>query len=131
MIQHKTGFIICTTSSAAYAQFGLPGKGGMAMHYPITKIALNRFVQLLGQEMQEYKIPVIALDPGGVLTERIDQEVKSKSGAFGAGFDPAVFKSMDIPASTAEYLVCTCPDPMQYTGQVVVSQEMVDKFHLV
>jgi len=131
MIQHKTGFIICTTSSAAYAKFGLPGKGGMAMHYPITKLALNRFVQLLGQEMEEYKIPVIALDPGGVLTERIDQEVKAKSGAFGAGFDPAVFKSMDIPASTAEYLVCTCSDPMQYTGKVVVSQEMVDQFHLV
>ena len=70
------------------------------------------------------------MDPGGVLTERIEQEVKAGSGAAGAGFDPAVFKSMDIPASTLEYLVCTCPDPMQYTGKVVVSQEMVDKFHL-
>jgi hypothetical protein len=38
---------------------------------------------------------------------------------------------MDIPASTVEYLCCTCPDPMRYTGQVVVSQEMVDRFHLV
>ncbi len=131
MIQHNSGIIICTTSSAATARFGLPGKGGMAMHYPITKLALNRFVQLLGQEMEEYKIPVIALDPGGVLTERIEMEVKAGGGAAGAGFDPAVFKSMNIPASTLEYLVCTCPDPMQYTGKVVVSQEMVDKFHLV
>ena len=81
MIQNKTGMIICTTSSAAYAKFGLPGQGGMAMHYPITKIALNRFVQLLGQEMEEYKIPVIALDPGGVLTERIEHEVKGRTGA--------------------------------------------------
>ncbi len=131
MVQNKTGMIICTTSSAAYAKFGLPGQGGMAMHYPITKLALNRFVQLLGQEMEEYKIPVIALDPGGVLTERIEIEVKAGGGAAGAGFDPAVFKSMNIPASTCEYLVCTCADPMQYSGQVVVSQEMVDRFHLV
>jgi len=131
MIQNKTGMIICTTSSAATGKMGLPGKGGMAMHYPVTKIALNRFVQLLGQEMAEHKIPVIALDPGGVLTERIEIEVKARAGAAAAGFDPAVFKSMDIPASTVEYLCCTCPDPMQYTGQVVVSQEMVDRFHLV
>ncbi len=131
MIQHHTGMIICTTSSAATGRLGLPGKGGMAMHYPITKLALNRFVQLLGDEMKEYKIPVIALDPGGVLTERIEMEVKARTGAVAAGVDPAVFKSMDIPASTVEYLCCTCADPMQYTGRVVVSQEMVDRFHLL
>ena len=131
MIQNKTGMVICTTSSAASARLGLPGKGGTAMHYPITKLALNRFVQLLGEEMKEHKIPVIALDPGGVLTERIEKEVKAGIGAVAAGMDPSVFKSMDIPASTAEYLCCTCPDPMQYTGQVVVSQEMVKRFNLV
>ena len=43
------------------------------MRYPVTKIALNRFVQLLGEEMEEYRIPVIAMDPGGVLTERIER----------------------------------------------------------
>jgi len=131
MIQNRTGMIICTTSSAATAKFGLPGKGGMAMHYPITKLALNRFVQCLGQEMEEHRIPVIALDPGGVLTERIEMEIKAGSGAAAAGFDPNVFKSMNIPASAVEYLCCTCPDPMQYTGKVVVSRELVDKFHLV
>ncbi|HEY2105753.1 MAG TPA: hypothetical protein VGH29_08205, partial [Candidatus Binataceae bacterium] len=110
---------------------GLPGKGGTAIQYPVTKRALNRFVQLLGQEMEEYKIPVIALDPGGVLTERIEIEVKAGTGAVAAGTDPAVFKSMDIPASTLEYLCCTCPDPMQYNGKVVVSQEMVERLHLV
>jgi 3-oxoacyl-[acyl-carrier protein] reductase len=131
MIENNTGMIICTTSSAATGRLGLPGKGGTAMHYPITKLALNRFVQLLGEEMQEYKIPVIALDPGGVLTERIEMEVKARTGAVGAGMDPSVFKSMDIPASTVEYLCCTCPEPMQYSGKVVVSQEMVNKFQLV
>jgi 3-oxoacyl-[acyl-carrier protein] reductase len=131
MIQNQTGMIVCTTSAAATAKLGLPGKGGTAMHYPITKIALNRFVQLLGEEMQEYKIPVIALDPGGVLTERIEIEVKARTGAVAAGTDPTIFKSMDIPASALEYLCCTCPDPMQYTGQVVVSQRLVKQFHLV
>jgi hypothetical protein len=38
---------------------------------------------------------------------------------------------MNIPASTVEYLCCSCPDPMQYNGKVVVAQEMVDRFHLV
>ncbi len=131
MIENKTGMIVCTTSGAAGGRMGLPGKGGTAMHYPVTKRALNRFVQLLGQEMEEYKIPVIALDPGGVLTERIEIEVKAGTGAVAAGTDPAVFKSMDIPASTLEYLCCTCPDPMEYSGKVVVSQEMVVRLHLV
>ena len=131
MIEQKTGMIICTTSSAATSTRGLPGKGSMAMHYPVTKIALNRFVQLLGEEMEEYRIPVIAMDPGGVLTERIELEVKNRSGAVGAGIDPSVFKSMDIPDSTVEYRVCTGPDPMQYNGKVVVAQEMVDRFHLL
>jgi len=131
MIKNKYGMIICTTSGAATGRTGIPGKGGMAMHYPITKIALNRFVECLAWEMEEYKIPVIALDPGGVLTERIEMEVKAGTGAVGAGIDPSVFKSMNIPASTVEYLCCTCPDPMQYNGKVVVSQKMVDQFHLV
>jgi NAD(P)-dependent dehydrogenase (short-subunit alcohol dehydrogenase family) len=130
MIQNKTGMIICTTSGAAYGKHGVPGKGGIAMHYTITKLALNRFVECLGSEMAQYKIPVIALDPGGVLTERIEIEVKARTGAVGAGIDPSVFKSMDIPASTVEYLCSSCPDPMQYSGKVVVAQEMVKQFNL-
>src|SRR5262249_19166390 len=33
MIKNKYGMIICTTSGAATGRTGIPGKGGMAMHY--------------------------------------------------------------------------------------------------
>jgi 3-oxoacyl-[acyl-carrier protein] reductase len=131
MIHNKGGIIVCTTSSYAVQDFGLPGKGGASAHYPVTKAALNRFVQAVSKELRECNVALIALDPGGVLTERIEMEFKQRSGPAAAGFDPNIFKSMDIPASALEYLVCTCPDPMQYSGQVVVSEDLVKQHHLV
>jgi NAD(P)-dependent dehydrogenase (short-subunit alcohol dehydrogenase family) len=130
MIQNKGGIIVCTTSSYATIDFGLPGKGGASAHYPVTKAALNRFVQAVSKELREYNIALIALDPGGVLTERIEMEFKQRSGPAAAGFDPNIFKSMNIPAAALEYLCCACPDPMQYTGQVVVSEDLVKEHGL-
>jgi 3-oxoacyl-[acyl-carrier protein] reductase len=130
MIHHKSGIIVCTTSSYAIIDFGLPGKGGASAHYPVTKAALNRFVQAVGKELAEHNIPLIALDPGGVLTERIEMEFKQRSGPAAAGFDPNIFKSMDVPASALEYLCCSCPNPMQYSGQVVIAEDLVKQHQL-
>jgi NAD(P)-dependent dehydrogenase (short-subunit alcohol dehydrogenase family) len=125
MIANRSGIIICTTSSYAERNFGLPGQGGTAATYPTSKAALNRFVLALALETQQYSIPVIALDPGATMTEVNAQH------AAAHGFDTGRFHSMDIPAAAAEYLCCSCPDPMQYNGQVVVAAELVEQLKLL
>jgi NAD(P)-dependent dehydrogenase (short-subunit alcohol dehydrogenase family) len=124
MIRNRGGIIVCTTSSYADRNFGLPGQGGTAATYPTSKAALNRFVLALSLETQEYNIPVIALDPGATMTE------VNRQHAVAHGFDAGLFHAMDIPAAAAEYLCCSCPDPMRFNGQVVVAKDLVDRLKL-
>jgi citronellol/citronellal dehydrogenase len=125
MAKRKSGVIINTTSSAAYMDTGLPGgRAGTGPHYPLTIAALNRFVTAVSLETEELGIPVIALDPGATLTERI----KVQTAKF--GYDMSIFQSMDIPAAAAEYL-CTCPYPMRYNGAIVVAAVLVKQFNLL
>ena len=125
MVKQKSGVIINTTSAAAYSDSGLPGgRAGTGAHYPLTKAALNRFITAVSLETEEMGIPVIGLDPGATLTER----VKVQTAKF--GFDMSIFHSMDVPAAAAEYL-CTCPHPMRYNGQIVVASVLVKQFNLL
>ncbi len=100
------------------------GGGGVGAPAPTTKAALNRFVQALAKEMREYNIPVIALDPGPTRTERVSLQTAKY------GIDTGGFHSMDIPAAAVEYLCCICPNPIEYTGQVVVAEELVKRLNL-
>lgn len=104
---------------------GLPGgRAGTGPHYPLTKAALNRFVTAVSLETEELGIPVIALDPGATLTERVQVQTAK------FGYDMSIFHSMDIPAAAAEYL-CTCPYPMRYNGVIVVAAVLVKQFNLL
>jgi NAD(P)-dependent dehydrogenase (short-subunit alcohol dehydrogenase family) len=117
MIRNKTGVIINTTSAAAYQDTGLPGgRGGTGPHYPLTKAALNRFITATANETAEMGVPLIGLDPGATLTERVGIQTKY-------GYDINIFKPMDYPAATGEWLCCDCPDPMQYNGKIVVAED--------
>jgi len=125
MAKQKSGVIISTTSAAAYSDSGLPGgRGGTGAHYPVTKAALDRFDKAVALETEEMGIPLIGLDPGATLTERVQIQTAKY------GFDMSIFHSMDIPAAAAEYL-CTCPNPMRYNGQVVVATVLCKQFNLV
>jgi 3-oxoacyl-[acyl-carrier protein] reductase len=125
MIKNGSGMIINITSAAAtYEAPAMPGKGSTGACYPATKAALNRFTRSLAKEMQPHGIPIIALDPGATKTEYAVLEIPKY------GFDTSRNQSMDIPAAAVEYLACDCPDPMAYTGQVVVAKDLADKHHL-
>lgn len=125
MAKQKSGVIINTTSAAAYSDSGLPGgRGGTGPHYPLTKAALDRFTKAVSLETEEMGIPVIGLDPGATLTERVQIQTAKY------GFDMSIFHSMDIPAAAAEYL-CTCPYPMRYNGQTVVATLLAKQFNLL
>ena len=125
MIERGGGLIINTTSPEAWLlNPNLPGKGANGLGYPTAKAALNRFVWALAKEVRQYNIAVIALDPGFTMTER------AKIVVAALGFDTKGAHSMDIPARTAWYLA-TCPNPMWYTGKVVVAADMVQEHGLV
>ncbi len=101
----------------------MPGKGSTGLGSPPAKAGLSRFVVALAKEVKRHNIAVIALDPGHTLSEHVE------AGTVGHdyhGWDTRRAHSMDVPAKTAWYL-CTCPNPMWYTGKVVVAEEFVQE----
>ncbi|HKD70375.1 MAG TPA: SDR family oxidoreductase [Candidatus Binataceae bacterium] len=123
MMERKSGVIINVTSSTAVRDDNpLPaGKGGVGCVYPTLKAALNRFCAALGKETAAYNIPVVALDPGGVMTERVMLATPGKRDELGHA---SVWVSMDVPAQAAHY-ICICANPMEYNGKVVVAEQLV------
>jgi NAD(P)-dependent dehydrogenase (short-subunit alcohol dehydrogenase family) len=125
MMEHRRGMIICVTSSVvAIESPNLPGKGAVSVVYATTKAALHRFAQGLVKEVKENNIPVILIDPGFALTERIEIESQGLG-----GIDTSRVQSPDVPAKVARYL-CTCPNPMFFTGKTIYSGPFVEEHNL-
>src|SRR5579885_188306 len=76
MIARRRGVILNLTSAAATHSASTPGAMGIGAPYAVSKAALNRFTVALALEMRDFGIGVFALDPGAVLTERADQEIR-------------------------------------------------------
>ena len=123
MMKRGSGAIINVTSSTAVADDTpqlLPGQGGVGAVYPSVKAALNRLGVALAKETRAYNIPVVALDPGAVLTER----VMAAPGKLSALGEASMWISMDVPAQAANY-ICTCDHPMEYNGRIVIAEDLV------
>jgi 3-oxoacyl-[acyl-carrier protein] reductase len=123
MIENKGGMIINVTASVAHHDVpGMPGGGGgLCAAYPTMKAALDRFTMALAKETRQYGVAVISLDPSAVMNERFALEIK-QTGTH--GLDMSIFHGLNVPAAACEYLCCTCPDPMRYTGEVVVAKDL-------
>jgi len=130
MIKNKSGMILNVTASVAHHELpGMPGGGGgLCAAYPTMKAALDRFTMALAKEARPYNIPVIAFDPGAAMNERFAIEIE-KTGT--RGLDLSIFHGLDVPAAACEYLCCACPDPMRYSGGVVVAKELCQELKLV
>jgi NAD(P)-dependent dehydrogenase (short-subunit alcohol dehydrogenase family) len=124
MLARGHGVILNLTSVVAIMSASTPGAMGIGAPYAVSKAALNRFVVALALETRAAGIGVFALDPGSVLTERADQEIRTGRRPSAIARQP-----MDIPAAAAEYLCCRCP--MEFSGQVVEARELVERFKLV
>lgn len=122
MTQRGGGVIINITSGVATMETPLmPGEGATSVVYSTTKAALNRFVLGLAKEIRRANIAVVAIDPGFNLTEKFEMAAQeSKS----LGFDYSGAHSMDVPAEAVVH-VCTCPDPLEYTGHVLFADDFV------
>jgi NAD(P)-dependent dehydrogenase (short-subunit alcohol dehydrogenase family) len=115
-----------TSRSAQHVEPGSsaqPGSGGTGVGYGASKAAVNRMSNALANEFHEHGIAVVALDPGSTTTEN------RLATAVQFGFSPEGTHGADLPARAAVYLA-TCPDPMSYTGKVLVSRELVGELAL-
>lgn len=128
MAQRREGIIINLTTLHAYSPTplgGLPGKGGAAAVYDATKGALHRMSLALSKEAKAMGIPLILVDPGYTATERV-----LKDSARLGGYDPSLAHSVEIPAKTVRYL-CECPNPMYFSGKMVIAAEFVQEHNLI
>jgi NAD(P)-dependent dehydrogenase (short-subunit alcohol dehydrogenase family) len=100
-----------------------PGALGIGAPYAVSKAALNRFVVAIALEMRESGIGVFLLDPGTVMTERAEQEIRRSQRPNSYTRAP-----MDIPAAAAEYLCCQCP--LDLSGQILEAKALVEQFGL-
>jgi NAD(P)-dependent dehydrogenase (short-subunit alcohol dehydrogenase family) len=124
MIERRSGIIICMTSIAATHDVPLGGRGGISPGYPTAKAGLNRFVRALAAEIKEHRIPVIAVEPGFTVTERTSIIFPQNNMDFSKA------QPMEVPVRAVLHL-CSCDDPMAYSGQVITAAEYAREHRLV
>jgi NAD(P)-dependent dehydrogenase (short-subunit alcohol dehydrogenase family) len=118
------GIIVLVTSAAGEFEMpGMPGHASTGLGYPMTKAALTRFLKSLDKEVRQHHIAVIGLDPGFIFSEHVEV---GRVGNDYHGWDSRLALPMDVPAETARYL-CTCPDPMWYSGKNVRAADFVQE----
>jgi NAD(P)-dependent dehydrogenase (short-subunit alcohol dehydrogenase family) len=129
MVERGSGIIVLVTSTAAYYEHGLlPGENGQTgLGYPIAKAALSRFVPALAKEVKPHGVSVVGLDPGWTLSEHVQAEVVNREFR---GMDIDMSVPMVVPAKAAAYL-CTCDDPMSYTGLDLKASDLAVQHELV
>jgi NAD(P)-dependent dehydrogenase (short-subunit alcohol dehydrogenase family) len=128
----RGGVIVNVTSGAANLQpldasirlpgSTLPDNGPL---YGSSKAALDRMANVIAGEGAPHNIAVINLEPGFVLTETMEQTF-TETGVDGAelGAIPPT-----VPARAIAHL-CSCDDPMQYSGQIVSAPALVEDLQL-
>jgi NAD(P)-dependent dehydrogenase (short-subunit alcohol dehydrogenase family) len=124
------GVVVNVTSGGSYLQpvspehrndTGLPENGPA---YGASKAALNRMANVIGREGLPHRIAVITIEPGFVLTETMAATF-ARSGVDHTDAIPPT-----VPGSAITYL-CTCDDPMQYTGMIVNGPELAQRLGLI
>ncbi len=129
MRERGGGVIVNLTSGASELQpidpgrataTGLPETGPA---YGASKAALNRMSNVIAQEGFADRIAVIALEPGFVLTETMAVTFE-RTGVHETLAIPAT-----VPATAIVYL-CTCADPLRYSGEIVSAPALVEELGL-
>ncbi|HKE72729.1 MAG TPA: SDR family oxidoreductase [Acidimicrobiales bacterium] len=129
MVANGGGVVVNLTSGASLLRpvapqpvgsTGLPENGPA---YGASKAALNRMVNVIAQEGLPHRIAVVCVDPGFVLTETMAATFARTGVQETATIPPSV------PAQAIAHL-CTCEEPMRYTGQIVSGPELVERLAL-
>jgi NAD(P)-dependent dehydrogenase (short-subunit alcohol dehydrogenase family) len=131
-MRSRGGGVIVNVTSGAAEMHGLEGGSRLAGStlptngpiYGATKAALNRMCNQIASDGVAENISVILLDPGGVLTETIEATLQ-ESGVDDSG----TMRAPSVPAKAIAYL-CSCDDPMRYSGQIVLGPGLHDELGL-
>ncbi len=99
---------------------GIPENGPA---YGASKAALNRMANVIADEGVPFNIAVINMEPGLVLTETMELTLKA------SGVENSHARPPTVPAKAIAYL-CSCDDPMRYTGQVLSAPTLVEELQL-
>jgi NAD(P)-dependent dehydrogenase (short-subunit alcohol dehydrogenase family) len=130
MRQRGGGRVVNVTSGAAQPEALVPtsdtatGFPPIGPAYGATKAALNRMANSVAVDGYLHHIAIISIEPGLVMTETMHL-TQVQAGRVNPDALPPT-----IPAAAIEYL-CTCDDPMRYSGQVLVAAELVAELGLV
>jgi NAD(P)-dependent dehydrogenase (short-subunit alcohol dehydrogenase family) len=116
MQERRSGVIVNVTSGSAQLRDPAdPGPWGVQIGYGTYKAALNRLTNSIATLLYSDRVAVIAVDPGNTMTELMEIAVRARGMQSTA-------HAMSVPAKTVAYL-CSCADPMAYTGQVIVAAD--------
>jgi NAD(P)-dependent dehydrogenase (short-subunit alcohol dehydrogenase family) len=80
---------------------------------------------VIAHEAAEFNIAVINLDPGAVLTETMELTLQQ----YGNARVGREMTSPVIPAKAIAHL-CSLPDAMRYSGEIVYGETLYDEFGL-
>jgi NAD(P)-dependent dehydrogenase (short-subunit alcohol dehydrogenase family) len=129
MAERGGGVVVNVTSGASYVRpidpdatnvNGLPENGPA---YGASKAALNRMANVIAQEGLPHRIAVITVEPGFVLTETMAVTFEKTGVTETTAIPPTV------PASAIAYL-CTCDDPLRYSGEILNAPELAAELQL-
>ncbi len=95
--------------------------GAIFVGYGMTKAAMNRWVAGVAGELLQHNVAILALDPGLTVTER----------NIAAPRPGADYSTAETPETTGRAVAFLCRNGLAYTGQVLVSRDVVDQNGLV
>jgi len=126
MVERGGGRIVNITSGAARptsldARLDLPATDEIGPAYPASKAALDRMANAIAADGAPHGIAVVNVAPGRVMTETLAATLE----ATGLVDEDAI--SADVPVSAVVEL-CTCADPMRYSGTVIDAEAFVSQF---
>jgi NAD(P)-dependent dehydrogenase (short-subunit alcohol dehydrogenase family) len=126
MLGRGSGTIIDMVSNAGYNDPPAKlGEGGWSIAYAMTKAAFGRVAPLLHVEHRDDGLRVFSVDPGLVVTERM--EAAGRAALYTRHFEPA---TPEVIGRAIRWLV-TDPAADELRGQVVLAQREVAQRHLL
>ncbi len=117
MVERGSGKIVNVTSAVAINDPEMPaGEGGWGAAYAMSKGAMHRLAGILAVEYRGDGIEVFNLEPGYVVTERmeVNQKALGLEGVY-PGAPPSV------PASVIAW-IASSPESAELNGQTIIAQ---------
>ena len=122
MVERGSGTIVNVTSAVAINDPEMPaGEGGWGAAYAMSKGAFHRLAGILAVEYRDNGIRVFNIEPGYVVTERmeVNQKALGLEGVY-PGAPPSV------PASVIAWCASS-PDAAELNGQTILAQRFAKR----